>query len=236
MAALVFGLKRICEIIDRRMNMSNVIQQLRLYANKIVQAGLVVGAGGNLSMRDGDIMYISPSGFDLQEIEDHQWVRVEISTGKVLDELKPSSELLMHLECFRKRPDIQAVLHAHPSYSVGVSSAGKNIPPLFPDFPAMVRKVSYLDYVIPTTDVLAKAVGNVIRDSDVVIMRNHGVLTVGKSMKEAYFFMQLTEESAKVYTIACIVGHPRILTELECQELRDLSSEKYRSKLLKETN
>lgn len=215
------------------MNMSHIIQQLKLYANKIVQAGLVVGAGGNLSMRDGDIMYISPSGFDLQEIEDHQWVRVEISTGKVLDTLKPSSEVLMHLECFRKRPDIQAVLHAHPSYSVGVSSSGKDIPPLFPDFPAMVRKVSYLEYVIPTTEVLANAVSDVIHVSDVVIMRNHGVLTVGKSLKEAFFFMQLTEESAKVYTIASTVGQPRILTQEECNALRNLSSEQYRQKLLK---
>jgi L-fuculose-phosphate aldolase len=232
----VIYIKLIYKIICWGMNMSSVIEQLKLYANKVVQAGLVVGAGGNLSMRDGDIMYISPSGFDLQEIEDHQWVRVEISTGKVLDELKPSSELLMHLECFRRRPDIQAVLHAHPSYSVGVSSAGKNIPPLFPDFPAMIRKVSYLDYVIPTTEVLANAVGSLIGDSDVIVMRNHGVLTVGKTMKEAYFFMQLTEESAKVYTIASIVGQPRILTEQECQELRNLSAEQYRSKLLKEVN
>jgi L-fuculose-phosphate aldolase len=216
--------------------MSDVIQQLKLYATKIVQSGLVVGAGGNLSMRDGDIMYISPSGFDLQEIEDHQWVRVEISTGKVLGDLKPSSEVLMHLECFRKRPDIQAVLHAHPSYSVGVSSTGKTIPSLFPDFPAMVRRVAYLDYMIPTTEVLANAVGNVIRDSDVVVMRNHGVLTVGKTMKEAYFFMQLTEESAKVYTIACTVGQPRVLTEQECDDLRNLSSEKYRAELLKKAS
>lgn len=213
--------------------MSNVINQLKLYANKIVDSGLVVGAGGNLSMRDGNIMYISPSGFDLKEIEDDQWVRVDIESGEVLDDLKPSSEVLMHLECFRKRPDITSVLHAHPSYSVGVSSTGLDIPNLFPDYPAMVRKVSYLDYLIPTTHVLADAVADVIENSDVVVMRNHGVLTVGKSMKEAYFFMQLTEESAKVFTIGSIVGKPRILTNQECEDLRNLSSEQYRSTLLK---
>ncbi|MFF2446633.1 class II aldolase/adducin family protein [Neobacillus sp. NPDC058068] len=216
--------------------MSNVIKDLREYADKIVRSGLVVGAGGNLSMRDGNIMYISPSGFDLQEIEDHQWVRVDIETGEVLDQLKPSSEVLMHLECFRQRPEITAVLHAHPSYSVGVSSAGHDIPSLFPDFPAMIRNVSYLEYLIPTTEVLADAVAEVIPETDVVVMRNHGVLTVGKTMKEAYFFMQIVEESAKVYTIASTVGVPRILTEEECQALRNLSSEKYRSELLKDSN
>jgi L-fuculose-phosphate aldolase len=215
--------------------LSKVVQDLKYYADKIVTSGLVVGAGGNLSMRDGDLMYISPSGFDLQEIKDDQWVRVNIKTGEILDDLKPSSEVLMHLECFRKRPDITAVLHAHPSYSVGVSSAGHSIPSLFPDFPAMIRNVSYLDYVIPTTDVLANAVANVIPETDVVVMRNHGVLTVGKTMKEAYFFMQIVEESAKVYTISSTVGVPRILTEEECQALRNLSSEKYRQELLKDS-
>lgn len=214
--------------------MSKVIEELTKYAHKLVDQGLVVGAGGNLSMRDGDDMYISPSGFDLKEIEPHQWVKVNIATGEVAGDLRPSSEVLMHLECFRKSEEIQAVLHAHPTYSVGVSSAGKDIPALFPDFPAMVKSVGYIDYVIPTTNVLAEKVAELVGKHEVMIMRNHGVLTLGKTMKEAYFFMQLTEESAKVYTISSIFGGPRILTDEECVELRNLSAERYRSKLLKE--
>ncbi|MGE7022891.1 class II aldolase/adducin family protein [Solibacillus cecembensis] len=214
--------------------MSKVIEELTKYAHKLVDQGLVVGAGGNLSMRDGDDMYISPSGFDLKEIEPHQWVKVNITTGEVAGDLRPSSEVLMHLECFRKSEEIQAVLHAHPTYSVGVSSAGKDIPALFPDFPAMVKSVGYIDYVIPTTNLLAEKVAELVGKHEVMIMRNHGVLTLGKTMKEAYFFMQLTEESAKVYTISSIFGGPRILTDEECVELRNLSAERYRSKLLKE--
>ncbi|SES04868.1 L-fuculose-phosphate aldolase [Gracilibacillus ureilyticus] len=215
--------------------MSKVKEQLGEFAKKLVTSGLVVGAGGNLSQRDGKFMYISPSGFDLQEIEEDQWVKVNIETGEVLSDLKPSSEVLMHLECFRRRPEIDSVLHAHPTYSVGVSSAGKEIPSMFPDFPAMIKKVSYLDYLIPTTHVLADAVAEVIDGTDVVVMRNHGVLTVGKTMKEAYFFLQLTEEAAKVYTVSCSVGTPRILSNEECEDLQNLSSEKYRAKLLKDT-
>ncbi|RCW77231.1 class II aldolase/adducin family protein [Saliterribacillus persicus] len=215
--------------------MSNVREQLSKYAMKLVKSGLVVGAGGNLSMRDDKYMYISPSGFDLQEIEEEQWVKVNIETGDVESNLKPSSEVQMHLECFRRRPDIDSVLHAHPSYSVGVSSAGKEIPSMFPDFPAMIKNVKYLDYMIPTTHVLADAVAEVIEKTEVVVMRNHGVLTVGKSMKEAYFFMQLVEEAAKVYTISTTVGVPNLLTDEECQDLRNLSSEKYRAKLLKDS-
>lgn len=213
--------------------MSQIIAELNKYAKRLVESGLVVGAGGNLSMREGDYMYISPSGFDLQEIEEN-WVKVHIETGEVEGDLRPSSEVLMHLACFRKNEATTAVLHAHPTYSIGVSSAGEDIPALFPDFPAMVKSVGYIDYVIPTTHVLADAVAELINDHDVIVMRNHGVLTVGKTMKEAYFFMQLTEESAKIFTISTIFGGPRILTDGECEDLRNLSAERYRSKLLQE--
>lgn len=198
-------------------------------------SSLVVGAGGNLSMRDGEYMYISPSGFDLKDIKNHEWVKVHIETGIYEGELRPSSEVSMHLECFRKNPQINACLHAHPTFSVAVSSTGKDIPPLFPDFPAMVKKVGYIDYVIPTTSLLADKVAELVTDdTDVIIMRNHGVLTVGKTMKEAFFFMQLTEESAKVFTFSTVLGGPRILTEEECEALRNLSAEKYRAKLLEQ--
>lgn len=214
--------------------MSNIKSELETYAKKLVTNGLVVGAGGNLSMRDGMYMYISPSGFDLQDIKEEDWVRVNIETGKVYSKLKPSSELLMHLECYRKNDVIKAVLHAHPTYTVAVSSTGQNIPPMFPDFPAMIKKIAYIDYIIPTTHLLADAIAKEIIVNQTVVMRNHGVLTVGSTMKEAFTYMQLIEEAAKVYAIAKMVGEPKILTERECEELRNLQAESYRSQILKE--
>lgn len=214
--------------------MEKTLQELKKYAHLIVDSGLVVGAGGNLSMRHGDFMYISPSGFDLKEVEDNDWAKVDIHTGEVLSDVRPSSEIFMHLECYRSRPDITSVLHAHPTYSVAVSTTEHEIPSLFPDFPAMVKSVGYLDYLIPTTHVLADAVKEQVVDHDVIVMRNHGVLTVGRTMKEAYFYMQLTEESAKVFAIGASIGQVRKLTEDECDDLRNLSAEKFRSKLLQE--
>lgn len=214
--------------------MTDVFKDLRKYAAQLVDSGLVVGAGGNLSMRDSEYMYISPSGFDLKEIDNDKWVKVKIKTGEVLSSLKPSSEVLMHLACYQKNAGIQAVLHAHPTYSNAVSSTGQNIPPMFPDYPAMVKKVAYLDYIIPTTNLLADAVGREIKNNQAIILRNHGVITVGNTMKEAFFYMQLIEEAAKVYAISKSIGEPKVLTEQECNDLRNLSSEKYRSELLKE--
>lgn len=212
--------------------MSVIFQELNKYANKLVDEKLVVGAGGNISVREGDFMYISPSGYDLKETHE-DWVRVNVETGHIYGESKPSSEVLMHLKCYQINDSIKAVLHAHPTYSVAVSSTGQNIPPMFPDFPAMIKKVSYINYLIPTTNVLADAVGEKLADSQAIVMRNHGVLTVGSTLKEAFFYMQLIEEAAKVYAISLGVGTPRILTEKECDDLINLSSEIYRNKLLK---
>lgn len=211
----------------------HIIEELNKYATRLVDSGLVVGAGGNLSMREGDYMYISPSGFDLKEIGEN-WIKVHIETGEVEGDLRPSSEILMHLACFRESSETNAVLHAHPTYSVAVSSTGNDIPPTFPDFPAMIKRVGYLDYIIPTNHLLADAVADIIATHDVIVMRNHGVLTIGKTMKEAFFLMQLTEEAAKVFAISKLFGGARILTDKECDDLRNLSAEKYRSKLLQE--
>src|SRR5690625_177746 len=121
--------------------MTNIIAELEKYSEKLVNSGLVVGAGGNLSMRDGEYMYISPSGYDLLEVKQESWVQVHIDTGKVLSKLKPSSEIEMHLECFRNNNYIKAVLHAHPTYSIAVSSTGQDIPPMFPDLDRKRRRV-----------------------------------------------------------------------------------------------
>lgn len=212
--------------------MKNIFSDLRKYSHLIVDTGLVVGAGGNISMRKGDYMYISPSGYDLKEVEDEHWVKVHIQTGEVYGQIKPSSELLMHLECYRNRPDITSVLHAHPTYTIAVSVTGRRIPSLFPDFPAMIKSVAYLDYIIPTTDLLSNAIKPMVKNHDVIVMRNHGLLTLGKTMKEAYFYLQLVEESAKIFSIASSLGEVRILSEEEEEALRNLSSEKYRHELL----
>lgn len=212
--------------------MEHVFSELKKYSNLIVDSGLVVGAGGNLSMRKGDYMYISPSGFDLKEIKDEDWVKVNIHSGEIIGDLKPSSEVLMHLSCYQTRGDIDSILHAHPTYTIAVSATDKKIPSLFPDFPAMIKSIDYLDYIIPTTNLLSDAIEKSVKNHDVIVLRNHGVLTVGQNMKEAYYYLQLVEESAKIFSIASTLGKVRILSEKEEEDLRNLPSERYRYDLL----
>ncbi|WP_369018965.1 class II aldolase/adducin family protein [Thermatribacter velox] len=208
-------------------------EDLVFYGNKLVDLGLVVASGGNISARFGNFMLISPSGLAFDELKPEDFVKVNLDNGEVVGGGKPSSEILMHWFCYRERKDVGAVVHTHPTYTIGVVSAGKTIPPMFPDFVAYVGKVAMIDYCTPCTQELAEAVLGALSSSSAVCMVNHGLLTVGSTLKEAFYRSVVVEEAARVYFIASIVGSPRILTERECRSIRELDAEKYRIGLLK---
>jgi L-fuculose-phosphate aldolase len=210
-------------------------EELTKYARKTVAKGLVVGPGGNISAKFEDMMFLSPSGFALEDIEPEQWVRVTISTGEILDKtLRPSSEVLMHLYAYRVNPAVQAIVHTHPAYCIALSTLGDKLPMLFPDQAALVGDVGYIDYVLPTTDKLADALAEKVNDFSSILLGNHGLVTTGKNLREAYYRTEVMEESAKIYLIAKAVGAPRVLTDEEYKEIQSLESEAYRVQLLQQ--
>ncbi len=209
-----------------------VRQQLSRIAGKLCQHGLVAGPGGNISAREGGSMYISPSGFALDDIAQEGWVEVDVQSGVVVSGLRPSSEVLMHLQLYRNRPDVNAIVHTHPVYCIGVISAGRDIPVMFADHTAILGDLPCLDYVLPTTAELADRVSQAIGSAAGVLLRNHGAVTVGATLKEAYFRTEILEDAAKVFVIASLMGAPRVLSRAECAEVQALESEEYRVSLL----
>jgi L-fuculose-phosphate aldolase len=207
--------------------------ELSKYAVKIVNKGLVVGPGGNISARLDNTMYISPSGFAFEDIEPEQWVPVAINSGEILDNtFRPSSEVLMHLYCYRLNPDITGIVHTHPANVIALTLVGTELPVMFPDQAALVGKVGFVPYVLPTTDLLADAVADKINDYNSLLLGNHGLVTVGKNLREAYYRTEVCEESAKIYLLAKAVGEPKVMTEEEFAEVASLESEAYRIELL----
>ncbi|MCA9860923.1 MAG: class II aldolase/adducin family protein, partial [Thermomicrobiales bacterium] len=190
--------------------------ELARYAARIVDRGLAAGPGGNISAREGNRIWISPSGYPLDMIEGDDWVPMDIATGRVeRSEPRPSSEFEMHLEIYRARPDVNAVVHTHPPITIGVISAGiREIPPMFPDFVAIAGAIGAIDYVVPCSPELAAAVRTEIADPamSALLMRNHGLLTVGASVREAYYRTEVIEEAARIFWVARSVGTPQVLT------------------------
>lgn len=180
-------------------------------------------------------MLISPSGLSLEDVKPEQYVEVEISTGEIIADngLRPSSEVLMHLACYRRQPDIRAVVHTHPQFTIALTSSGYNLQPMFADAIIYLGKqVPHLDYITVTTPELAAAVDQQIRAADCLILRNHGAITVGENLKQAFWRACTVEESARIQLFATLVGRPRFLDQDEANRLESLGSEKYRRELI----
>lgn len=214
--------------------MEAIRKELSLYGKKILEKGLAAGPGGNISARDGDFVYLSPSGFALDEIRENEWVKVDLRTGKAAGTLRPTCETSMHLGIYLAREDVRAVFHTHPPLTTGLVSAGVPFRPLFPDFVAILgRKVPVIPYVIPGGEEIRRAVVARIRHHDVVLLKNHGAVCVG-SLKEAFVRSWLLEETSKVIIAGTTCGKLRYLTETEIRGIENLEAEDYRKMLLKQ--
>jgi L-fuculose-phosphate aldolase len=216
--------------------MSDVLKELVEVARELVDHGLVTGAGGNVSARDGDLMWISPSGFSLADARAKDYARVSLADGSLESgERRPSSEVLMHLAILRARPEVGVVLHAHPRFVNALATAGHELRATYPDFHVYLGgNVAHLEYVTVTTPELAERVGAAFAAPDChgMVHASHGTITVGASAKESLFRSLAMEEQAEILWRALAVGEPRYLSDEEKAELDRLGSEEYRRELL----
>jgi len=210
-------------------------RDLLLYGRKIAERMLVVGQGGNTSARAGQTIVVKASGCAFEDCSEEDYIPIDLATGEVVGSTKkPTCEIHMHLACYLKRPDINAVIHTHPPIATGLASAGQTVPPIYPDLIALVgAEIPVLPYIVPAGKALANAVAEVIGDHNAVLLGNHGLLTVGANVREAYFRNLLVEEAAKTFLAAKAAGTPYVLSPEEVEEAYNLEAEDYRRALLR---
>ena len=183
--------KNIAEIID--------------VSNEIYDKGLVSGKSGNISARFGNVVAITPTLKSLSNLNEEDIVLVDME-GNVLTKGKPSSEVFMHLEIYKKRPDVQAIVHTHSPYATGFAFSNKRLKRL-EGFGAIKQEyLSYIEYEKPGSDELAKSAGEGIGDEDVLILKNHGVICVSDSLKEAMLLAVFVEETAKTQFVTYMLN------------------------------
>ncbi|MCM8772099.1 MAG: class II aldolase/adducin family protein [Candidatus Omnitrophica bacterium] len=216
--------------------MEEIRKILTQFGKKIVEKGLVAGPGGNISAREGEFVYLSPSGYFLDEIKEEEWVKVNIETGEIYSDLKPTCEISMHLGIYLERKDVKAVFHTHPPITVGLISSGVKFKPFFPEFVVILgRNVPVVEYVIPAGKEIREVVVREIKKANVVLLKNHGIVAVGESIKEAYTRSLMVEEAAKSLLVGIIAGKMRYFTKREIEQLEKLEAEDYRKALLKKS-
>jgi L-fuculose-phosphate aldolase len=210
-------------------------RDLLLYGRKIAERLLVVGPGGNTSARAGDAIVVKASGCAFEDCTEDDYIPIDMATGEVIGSArKPTCEIHLHVACMLKRPDVNAVVHTHPAVATGIASAGQTLPPLYPDLIALVgAEIPVLPYIVPSGTALANAVARVIACHNAVLLSNHGLVTVGANVREAYFRNLLVEEACKTWLAARMVGQPYVLTPEQVHEVCHLEAEDYRRALLR---
>ena len=131
----------------------------------------------------------------------------------------------MHLEAYRQRDDIGAVLHAHPPYSTALTIAGIPFPDtIVPEVLVLLGEVATAAYAIPGTQDLAQSISEPIKTHDAVLLSNHGSLTVGRTLEQALTALERMEFVAQLYYLAFNLGKINPLPEAEINRLRSLKS------------
>lgn len=206
-------------------------------SKKLVEDGFITGTGGNVSVRYGNFMYISGSGCALDNLDASELVQVDIESGEILtNKLRPSSEYLMHLKCYQQRPEIRCVIHTHPPMVQSLCSGLTRLRPMFADYYVFLgNNVPHLPYITVTSEALANAVELEISDETCqgIVLRQHGIITVGETITEAIYRTLAMEEQAEIQYNATLINDANFLSYEELVKLDDLASEKYRRQQLK---
>ncbi len=175
----------------------------------VFERGLVSGKAGNVSGRfkteNGDIVAITPTLKSLADLSEEDIILVD-EKGKNLTKGKPSSEVGMHLAIYREKPDVYGIAHTHSPYATGFAFSNKKIKRL-EGFGAIESEyIKEIDYFKPGSEELAENAAQALKDEDVIILKNHGVIATGSTVKEAAALVEFTEEIAKTQFVSHVLN------------------------------
>lgn len=188
------------------------------------ERGYVAATDGNVSVRIGpDRLLATPSGLSKGFLQEHQLVLTDLngaSVSEVPSALRPSSELRMHCAVYRERPDVLAVVHAHPPMATACTVAGVSLmQPVLPEVLVTLGGIPTARYARPSSAEGAVVIRELIREHDAVLLDHHGSLTVGRSAFEAYLKLEKVENAALVLLAARQLGGVRELPPEEAEQL-----------------
>jgi L-fuculose-phosphate aldolase len=191
------------------------------FARMMHGCGYVAGMDGNLSVRlDAGRILVTPTAMSKGMLRGSDLVIVDLEGRKLNGRRNVSSEIGMHLLIYSMRPDIRAVVHAHPPTATGFAASGMALTqPLICELVIGLGCVPLAKYGTPGTPELADGLSPLIPQYDAILMANHGVVTYGESLLQAYMKMETVEHFARVALVARILGHEQPLNDVDIEKL-----------------
>ncbi|MGE5244692.1 MAG: class II aldolase/adducin family protein [Betaproteobacteria bacterium] len=191
----------------------------RMYAR-----GYTASNDGNISARLGtDRLLMTPKGVCKGFMTPDMLCITDLDGRKIQGDRDPSSEMLMHLEVYRQRADVQAVVHAHPPIATGFAVAGIPLDrAVLAEVLTTLGSVPIAEYATPSTSELPAAVRRYVKAHDGMLLANHGALTIGADVYAAYYKMETIEHFAKISLVARLLGRENLISREEVDRLQQL--------------
>lgn len=184
-------------------------------SRKMVEKGLVVGTAGNVSLRLKDpsgLIAITPSGRYYDLLNEEDIVVVDFEGGVVDGRLAPSIETMLHIGIYKARPKINAIIHTHSVFASILAVAGSEIPPILDEqIISIGGEIKVAPYALPGSKELASNVVATLGNRNAVLLANHGVVAVGRELREAFTIAEMVEKTAKIYFGALLLGKVNLI-------------------------
>ncbi|MCX7836291.1 MAG: class II aldolase/adducin family protein [bacterium] len=218
----------------QRNQFQELIRQLISVGKWLSQKNFVAATDGNLSVRFDEYFLATQTGVALGRLEPTNILPVDKNGNPITSpfhlwlnaQAKVTSEWKMHSEIYQKRPDINAVIHAHSPYATAWSITQKDFPVTYlPETAIFIKKVRTVPFAVPGSTNLANLVSDALMDSNVVLLSNHGIVTVGSTLLLAYDKLERVENAIKIVMKALLLGQAKELTPQQIQAMNQSITE-----------
>jgi len=195
--------------------MEKIIKELIKIGKKIVREKLVIDTGGNISARRDNRVFIKAKGSPLNSSSVKSYALMDLGTGKVITGI-PSSEKYLHLACYKKRHDIDTVLHLHPVFSTAIANSSVKIEAVSYELCATLgSRLIKAKYKPSGSKALAKEVAKLVTKHNTILLPNHGIIVVGKGLAKTLKRAVAVERACKTLIFSKILGVSNFLPKKE---------------------
>jgi L-fuculose-phosphate aldolase len=196
-------------------------EEMVRYGRLLHEKGFVAACDGNLTARLGpDRLLTTPTGMSKGMMEPDDLVVVDMQGRRIEGRRAPSSEIGMHLLIYRLRPDVSGIVHAHPATATGYAAAGLSLEQaLVSEVVQSLGSIPLARYGTPGTEELGRTLEPLIPQHDAILMANHGVVTYGNSLLQAYMKMETVEHFARIALVTDLLGQKQPLSPRDVEKL-----------------
>jgi len=201
---------------------ARIAAEIVTVCRRLYERGLIAGQDGNVSVRlDGGHILVTPAGLSKVDVTVDSLVELAPDGSPVTLGRSASSEVGMHLCIYRARPDVRAVVHAHPPVATAFGVAGRDfMDAVLPEVIFHLGSVPLVPFALPGTPALGEAMAPYLAEHDAFLLASHGATTVGPSLRLAHQRMESLEHAARILHAASMIGSPARLRDADVAALK----------------